>query len=133
MQAGMGLALGGQQRTVLPDDLLKDGNAERMPKLLPLFHSEQQIFRLEQIVRTRQDNQGVCERRNLVREQGFHLPPRTGDRRGPICRRIRVPSVFERSDTGVRAGSLGEPGHQYRRGRSGRNRVNKRGFPADQT
>ena len=133
MQAGMGLALGGQQRTILPDDLLKDGNSKRTPKLLPLFHSQEQVLGLERIVRTRQDNQGVCERRNLVREQGFHLTPRTGDRRGPICRRLYIPSVFEHSDTGVRAGSLGEPGYKNRRGRSGRNRVNKRGFPADQT
>ena len=31
----MGFALGGEQRAIRPNDLLKNGNAERLPKLPP--------------------------------------------------------------------------------------------------
>jgi len=129
VQARMGFALGGKHHAMIPNDLLKDGNAERSPKPLPLLRGQERILSLEQIGRTRQDNQGMGQRRNRIREQRLHLRPCSGDRRRLIGRRLSVPSAIEHPDTFL--GS--KPGHQNRRGRSGRDRVDKPGLGTAQT
>src|ERR1700720_3947066 len=119
VQPLVGLTLGRQELARWTDNLLENRQPKILPQALPI------IFSQPGTAGAAEDDQRVCQRRNLIVFQRADLLKRPGHGRGRERRRLLIPSIRKNPDRAGQPTRRPEPWNQHRGARGRRDRIYK--------